>query len=66
MLPGGVLLLECLPTGEFSAMLRIPCDRSPETLHVAPVAVDRTGGYSRMLVELSDVLPDTVFDSRNL
>ncbi len=65
-LHGGVLLLECLPTGEFSAMLRIPCDRSPETLHVAPVAVDRTGGYSRMLVELSDVLPDTVFDSRNL
>ena len=62
---GGVLLLECLPTGEFSAMLRIPCERPAETLHVSPVPVDRSGGYSRMLVELSDVLPDEVFDSRN-
>ena len=62
----GVLLLECLPTGDFSAVLRIPVDRLPETLHVSPVQVDRSGGYNRMLVELSDVLPDEVFDSRNI
>ena len=65
-LHGGVLLLECLPTGEFSASFRVPCDRPGEALHAAAVPVDRTGGYSRMLVELSDVLPDSVFDSRNL
>ena len=63
---GGVLLLECLSTGEFSASLRIPCDRPAEELHFPPVAVDRLGGYSRMLVELSDVLPDEVYDTRNL
>ena len=63
---GGVLLLECLPTGEFSASLRIPCAQAPEELHVTPVRVDRVGGYNRMLVELSDVLPDAVFDTRNL
>ena len=62
----GVLLLECLPTGDFSAALRIPVERSPETLHVSPVQVDRSGGYNRMLIELSDVLPDEVFDSRNI
>ena len=65
-LHGGVLLLECLSTGELSASLRIPCDRPAEELHASPVAVDRAGGYSRMLVELSDVLPDEVYDSRNL
>ena len=65
-LHGGVLLLECLPTGEFSASLRIPCAQAPDQLHVPPVRVDRAGGYSRMLVELSDVLPDEVFDTRNL
>ena len=64
-LHGGVLLLECLPTGEFSAVMRIPCDRAPETLRVSPVQVDRSGGFSRMLIELSDVLPDDVYDSRN-
>ncbi len=63
---GGVLLLECMPTGDFSATLRVSCDRPAEELHASPVPVDRTGGYSRMLVELSDVLPDEVFDSRNL
>ena len=49
----------------FSAVMRIPCDRVPETLRVSPVQVDRSGGFSRMLIELSDVLPDDVYDSRN-
>ena len=62
---GGVLLLECTPAGEFSASLCVPCDRAEDRLHRPAVAVDRSGGYSRLLVELSEVLPDSVFDSRN-
>lgn len=63
---GGLLLLES-PPGRFSATLSLPCDRPEgEKLRLAPMKVDRVGGYSRALVELSDVLPDEVFDSRNL
>ena len=60
----GVLLLECTPKGEFVARLRLPGQLAPERLR-AVMPADTTGGYNRMLVELSDVLPDEVYDSRN-
>ena len=66
LLHGGTLLLECTPEGCFSATLCIPSRRDDVKLHAPAVPVDRSGGYDRMLVELADVLPDEVFDSRNL
>ena len=65
-LHGGTLLLECTPEGRFSATLCIPCRREDVDLRAPAAPVDRTGGYSRLLVELADVLPDEAFDSRNL
>ena len=65
-LHGGTLLLECTPEGCFSATVCIPCRRDGVKLRAPAVPVDRSGGYDRMLVELADVLPDEVFDSRNL
>ncbi len=62
---GGVLLLECTPEGSFRVTVRIPTklDRAKVRLQLPEIT---EGGYSRMLVELSDVLPDSVFDTRNL
>lgn len=62
---GGVLLLECTPEGNFRATMRIPSSPEPSDFHVRMPEISE-GGYNRMLVELSDVLPDSVFDSRNL
>ena len=62
---GGVLLLECTSEGNFRATMRIPSkpEQSDVRVHLPQIT---EGGYNRMLVELSDVLPDSVFDSRNL
>lgn len=65
-LHSGTLLLECTPEGCFSATVCIPCRREDVNLRAPAVPMDRSGGYDRMLVELADVLPDGVFDSRNL
>ncbi len=65
-LHGGTLLLECTPEGSFSAALCIPCNREDLDLRAPAVSLDRSGGFDRLLVELADVLPDEVFDSRNL
>ena len=65
-LHGGTLLLECTPEGCFSATVCIPCRCEEADLHSAALPVDHSGGYDRLLVELADVLPDEVFDSRNL
>ncbi len=62
---GGALLLECTPEGNFRATMRIPAKQEPTDVHVRLPKISE-GGYNRMLVELSDVLPDSVFDSRNL
>lgn len=61
----GALILEVTPDGEFSANIRLPGRMSPGGLR-SPLPYDRTGGYSAMLVELSEVLPDEVYDPINL
>jgi len=62
----GVMLLECTPKGEFVVRIRLPGRLSPENLHTTLLPPDRSGGYSRLLIELSDILPDEAYDSRNL
>lgn len=62
---GGALLLECTPEGNFRATMHISAKQEPTDVRVRLPEISE-GGYSRMLVELSDVLPDSVFDSRNL
>ncbi len=62
---GGILLLECTPEGNFRATMRIPSSPEPTDFHMRMPEISE-GGYNRMLVELSDVLPYSVFDSRNL
>ena len=65
-LHGGTLLLSCGPDGCFSATVCIPCRRPEAELRGPAMPMDRSGGYSRLLVELADVLPDEAYDSRNL
>lgn len=62
---GGVLLLSCTPQNEFSASFRLPARLSGATQVRSTPRTEELGGYSRMLVELADVLPDEVYDSRN-
>lgn len=62
---GGALLLSCTPEGEFSASFRLP-GRLPSAQVRSPLHTEEFGGFNRMLVELSDVLPDEIYDSRNL
>ncbi len=62
---GGALLLSCTPEGAFSARFRLSGRIEASQLRSAP-RTEELGGFSRMLVELSDVLPDEVYDSRNL
>ena len=50
----------------FQTIMCIPCRREDVDLRAPAAPVDHTGGYSRLLVELADVLPDEAFDSRNL
>lgn len=62
---GGVLLLSCTPQNDFSASFRLPA-RLPGAAQVRSTPrTEELGGFSRMLVELADVLPDEVYDSRN-
>ncbi|MBE6932408.1 MAG: HAMP domain-containing histidine kinase [Ruminococcaceae bacterium] len=62
---GGILLLSCTPRGDFSASFRLPACR-PNAVQVrSALQTEELGGFSRMLVELADVLPDEVYDSRN-
>lgn len=61
---GSALLLQN-PPGEFIASFRLPPQLTPNRLRTA-VPIDRSGGHPQMLVELSEVLPDTAYDSRNL
>lgn len=61
----GALILELTPDGEFSANIRLPGRMAPGGVR-SPLPYDRTGGYSAMLVELSEVLPDEVYDPINL
>ncbi len=65
-LHSGVLLLECTPTGIFAATIRIPGHPDKDELRLLPVKIENSGGFSQILVELSDVLPDEVFDTRSL
>lgn len=62
---GGALLLSCTPEGAFSARFRLSGRQSAVQVRSAP-HTEELGGFNRMLVELSDVLPDEVYDSRNL
>ena len=62
---GGVLLLSCTPEGDFVARFRIPSRLPPPQVCVTP-KTEELGGFNRMLVELSDALPDEIYDSRNL
>lgn len=66
LLHGGQAMFSCDGEGCFNASLCIPAQRSDVDLRAPAVPVDRSGGYDRLLVELADVLPDAVFDSRNL
>lgn len=63
---GGVLMLSCSPQGEFMARFRIPGRLPQDTLRSKLLQPIRTGGFDQMLVELSDALPDEIYDSRNL
>lgn len=63
---GGVLMLSCSPQGEFMARFRIPGRLPQDTLRSKQLPPIRTGGFDQMLVELSDALPDEIYDSRNL
>lgn len=62
---GGVLLLSCTPQGDFSASFRLPTRLPGGTQVRSTPHTEELGGFSRMLVELADVLPDEVYDSRN-
>jgi len=62
---GGVLLLSCTPNGDFEARFRLPANQPPAQVRSAP-HTEELGGFNRMLVELSDALPDEIYDSRNL
>lgn len=64
-LHGGAMLHERSAGGDFCVTLSVPL-RQPKDGLRAPILTDRIGGYNAMLVELSDVLPDEVYDSRNL
>lgn len=62
----GVLLLQSPPEGGLIACLSFPLRAGPDALGTGRMHVDPYGGFDPYLVELSDVLPDDVFDSRNL
>lgn len=62
---GGALLLSCTPEGDFSAAFRLPSRLESSQVRSA-LHTEELGGFNRMLVELSDVLPDENYDSRNL
>lgn len=62
---GGVLLLSCTPQGDFSASFRLPTRLPGVTQMRSMPHTEELGGFPRMLVELADVLPDEVYDSRN-
>ena len=58
-LHGGTLMLENEERGGTTAVLSIPIRNSGEVLK-SPL-VDRTGGFSQTLVELSELLPAQYF-----
>lgn len=63
-LHGGTLLAQSGPEGETRLLLRLDRLRRPleQNLLRSP-AFDLTGGYDSMLIELSDVLPPSVYDT---
>lgn len=66
---GGTVLVQPNPEGGLTVVLSLEVDEQP--LADAPVRspcldIENLGGHNRYLTELSDVLDDAVFDTRNL
>ena len=66
---GGTLIVgagdEGGTTAAMSLSLQTP-DRKTQELHAATTKFDYTGGFRQELIELSDVLPTSVFDTVNI
>ena len=66
---GGTLIVgagdEGGTTAAMSLSLQTP-DRKTQELHAATAKFDYTGGFRQELIELSDVLPASVFDTVNI
>ena len=66
---GGTLIVgagdEGGTTAAMSLSLQAP-DRKTQELHAATTKFDYTGGFRQELIELSDVLPASVFDTVNI
>lgn len=65
-LHGGVLLMQGTPKGGLSACLCLPMRSGTAEVRQPQMEIEPFGGLNTYLIELADVLPDAVFDSRGL
>lgn len=63
---GGTVLAERRESGGTSVTISLERDRGTGSVLRSPVQIDYSGGFDRVLLELSDVLPVEVFESREI
>ena len=61
LLHGGTLLLEQREEGGLTCVVALPTEAEPGRLEVQSPLIQRSGGFSPLLLELSDVLPARLF-----